>query len=243
MLLEGNVSVKAAILAGNRQVETVYYDMDKKDKDLQFILYRAKERNIACIACKRDKINEMATGRTHGGLVAIAGDRQIQSLSDCLKTKNPFLVLLEGVEDPFNLGYIVRTLYSAGCHGLILPKHDWSRVESTITKSSAGAYEYMPIVMSDDLPGIVDEIQKQGIHTFAAMRKDAISYLDGDYRQPCMLAIGGEMRGLSSAVLKKIEKNIYIPYANDFRNALNAASASAVLSFEVYRQRLTCMQK
>ena len=238
MLLEGNVSVKAAILGNHRKVEKLYYDKHKNDKDLNFILHRAKEKGIPCMPLEREEINAMATGRTHGGLVADASSRVYQELSECMHGKLPFLVLLEGVEDPFNLGYIIRTLYSAGCDGLILPRHDWASAESTIVKSSAGAFEYLNIVMSDDLPQLVKDIKKQGIMTYAAMRKDAITYLEADYRKSCLLAIGGEMRGLSSAVRNEIEQNIYIPYANDFRNALNAASAAAVLSFEVYRQRL-----
>ena len=237
MLLEGNVSVKAAILGNHRKVEKLYYDKHKNDKDLNFILHRAKEKGIPCMPLEREEINAMATGRTHGGLVAQAGPRVYQELSECMHDKAPFLVLLEGVENPFNLGYIIRTLYSAGCDGLILPRHDWASAESTIAKSSAGAFEYMNIVMSDDLPQLVKDIKKQGVKTYAAMRKDAITYLEADYRKPSLIAIGGEMRGLSSAVRNEIEQNIYIPYANDFRNALNAASAAAVLSFEVYRQR------
>lgn len=237
MLLEGNVSVKAAILGNHRKVEKLYYDKHKNDKDLNFILHRAKEKGIPCMPLEREEINSMATGRTHGGLVAQAGPRVYQELSECMHGKAPFLVLLEGVEDPFNLGYIIRTLYSAGCDGLILPRHDWASAESTIVKSSAGAFEYMNIVMSDNLPQLVKDIKKQGIKTYAAMRKDAITYLEADYQKPSLIAIGGEMRGLSSAVRNEIEQNIYIPYANDFRNALNAASAAAVLSFEVYRQR------
>ena len=169
MLLEGNVSVKAAILGNHRKVEKLYYDKHKNDKDLNFILHRAKEKGISCMPLEREEINAMATGRTHGGLVAQAGPRVYQELSGCMHGEKPFLVLLEGVEDPFNLGYI--------------------------------------------------------------------TYLEADYRKPSLIAIGGEMRGLSSAVRNEIEQNIYIPYANDFRNALNAASAAAVLSFEVYRQR------
>ena len=238
MLLEGNVSVKAAILGNHRKVEKLYYDKHKNDKDLNFILHRAKEKGIPCMPIEREEINAMATGRTHGGLVAQASPRVYQELSECMHGETPFLVLLEGVEDPFNLGYIIRTLYSAGCDGLILPRHDWASAESTIVKSSAGAFEYMNIVMSDDLPQLVQDIKKQGIKTYAAMRKYAITYLEADYRKPSLIAIGGEMRGLSSAVRNEIEQNIYIPYANDFRNALNAASAAAVLSFEVYRQRL-----
>ena len=191
MLLEGNVSVKAAILGNHRKVKKLYYDKHKNDKDLNFILHRAKEKGIPCMPLEREEINAMATGRTHGGLVADASSRVYQELSECMHGKTPFLVLLEGVEDPFNLGYIIRTLYSAGCDGLILPRHDWASAESTIVKSSAGAFEYLNIVMSDDLPQLVKDIKKQGIMTYAAMRKDAITYLEADYRKPCLLAIGG----------------------------------------------------
>lgn len=234
--IEGGLSVKAAMLAGRRKVDVIYLDEKRHDKDAHFIEKRAESMGIEVKRCPRSEIDAMAEGRTHGGLVAEAEERIWQNKSDIL-AGTPFLFAVEGVEDPFNLGYIMRTLYSAGCTGLLLRKRDWSRAEGTILKSSAGAFEYLNIVLSDNLPGLVQEIHDGGIVTYAAMRKDAIAYWDADYRIPCLVALGGEMRGLSAGTLAATDRNIYIPYANDFRAALNAAGACAAIAFEGFRQR------
>lgn len=120
MIVEGNVSVKAALMGGRRQVEKIYVDEAKHDKDTSWILHRAEERNVEIIKCRREEIDAMASGRTHGGVLAEVSVRTYQQLADTDAEEKTFAVLLEGIEDPFNLGYIMRTLYSAGCTGLIL---------------------------------------------------------------------------------------------------------------------------
>jgi 23S rRNA (guanosine2251-2'-O)-methyltransferase len=237
MIIEGNVSVKAALMGGKRKVTKIYVDETKHDKDTSWILHRAEERNVEIIRCKREEIDALASGRTHGGLLGEAGARTYQTMDDTMHAEKTFVVLLEGIEDPFNLGYIMRTLYSAGCTGLILRQRNWENSESTIIKSSAGASEYINIVLTEDAQESVHWYKAQGVKCYAAMRKDAITCYEADYKGPVLLAIGGEMRGLSSGVLKETEQNIYIPYANDFHSALNAAGAAAVLGFEVFRQR------
>ena len=239
MRLEGRISVKAAMLAGNRTVSRIYVRDDLNDRDTSFILHRAEERGIPIERMSETQINDMAQGKTHGGILADAGERTFQELSACLDHECPFAVMLEGVEDPFNLGYVIRSLYSAGCTGLILRNRDWSWSENTIVRSSAGAYEYMNVILSDDMAETVRTLKQHGLYAYAAMRRDAISYFEAQFDRPILLCIGGEMRGLSSAVLKECDRNIYIPYANDFRAALNAAGASAALGFEVMRQRST----
>lgn len=239
MRLEGRISVKAAMLAGNRTVRQIYVRDDLNDRDTSFILHRAEERGILIERLSETQINDMAQGKTHGGILADAGERTFQELSACLENDCPFVVMLEGVEDPFNLGYVIRSLYSAGCTGLILRNRDWSWSENTIVRSSAGAYEYMNVILSDDMAETVRTLKQHGLYAYAAMRRDAISYFEAQFDRPILLCIGGEMRGLSSAVLKECDQNIYIPYANDFRAALNAAGASAALGFEVMRQRST----
>ena len=243
MIIEGNVSVKAAILGNKRTVQAVYADEKKKDKDTSFILHRAEERNIPVKYCSREEIEEMSHGKTHGGLIAEAGLRSFQKEEDCFDSERVFVAVVEGVEDPFNLGYIIRTLYSAGCTGLIIRKREWGEAESVILKSSAGAFEYINLVMSEDIPASVRFFKEKGVRCFAAMRRDAISCYEADFRYPLLLAIGGEMRGLSAKTLQEMDQNIYIPYANDFRNALNAAGAAAVLGFEVFRQNESVFRK
>lgn len=234
--IEGGLSVKAALLGAKRKTDVIYLDESRHDKDARFIQYRAKDLGVPVQRVPREKIDEMASGRTHGGVIAEVEERSWQRLADAL-TDRPLLFLVEGVEDPYNLGYIMRTVYSAGCTGLCLRQRDWTKVEGTILKASAGAFEYLNVILSDDLPALVHQVKEHGVKTYAAMRKDAIAYWDADYTGPCLIAIGGEMRGLSSKVMAEMEQNIYIPYANDFRAALNAAGACAAVAFESFRQR------
>lgn len=234
--VEGGLSVKAAMLGNKRTVEKIFLDETRHDKDAHFIERKAEELSIPMQKMSRHEIDEMANGRTHGGVLAHVGERMYQTKEETIQG-TPLLALVEGVEDPFNLGYIMRSLYSAGCTGLVLRNRDWSNAESTILKSSAGAFEYLNVVLSDDLSKDVKWYKQQGIKACAAMRKDAVPYWNNCYTEPCLIAIGGEMRGLSSGVLKEMDQNIYIPYANDFRAALNAAGACAAIFFEAFRQR------
>ena len=241
MIIEGNLSVKAALLGKQREVLRLYIDEEKHSRDLSYIKHRADEKNVPITYLSRPEIDAMASGHTHGGLLAEVTPARWQELSD-IHAENPFYVLVEGIEDPFNLAYIMRTLYSAGCCGLLLRKRSWETAESTIIKASAGASEYLNVVMWEDPVAAIRRLKEQGVVCCAAMRKDADIYYEADFTVPLLLAIGGEMRGLSSAVLKEIDRNIYIPYANDFRNALNAAAATAVLAFEVERQRASALR-
>ena len=110
MILEGNVSVKAAVLGGMREVYEIIVDQNKHDKDTAFILRQAEQRNIKITRADRETIDSMASGRTHGGLIAAAGARKYQSTEEVIDLKDPFFALVEGVEDPFNLGYVIRSL-------------------------------------------------------------------------------------------------------------------------------------
>ena len=148
MILEGALSVKAALQSGRRTVNQLLIDEKKKDRDTAYILRLAKEKNIPVKRMKREELNEMAVGKTHGGVLAETQARQYQELSVCLETEKPFVVFLEGIEDPFNLGYIARTLAAVGCSGLVMPERDLSTSESVILKSSAGASERINWIMS-----------------------------------------------------------------------------------------------
>lgn len=234
---EGAVSVKAVLLAKRREVKEIWVDAKKKDRNTAFILRQAALNKVPVFKKNREEIDIVAQGKTHGGLIAFALARENQKVKDCLKKEVPFLALLEGIEDPFNLGYALRTLYAAGCDGVLMPPRDWTKVESTIVKSSAGASEFINCCFPENMQEAIQQCKQAGCQLFCAMRKDAINYVEADFKQPLLLAIGGEMRGLSKTVLEESDQNIFIPYANDFRNALNASSAVACISFELVRQR------
>lgn len=237
LILEGNISVKAAILANVREVFEVIVDENKNDKDTRFILAKAYEKNIPVKKISRDEIDKIADGKTHGGLIAVVGERQYQTLDHCLNHQQPFLAIIEGIEDPFNFGYICRTLYAAGCHGILVSTRNWSSAAKTVTKSSAGASEYLNIVQVEDFNETLNILHDKGITLYCAMREDAISCYEADYKQGICLAFGGEMRGLSKTILSHSDQNVFIPYQNDFKNALNGAAAVAVIAFECLRQR------
>lgn len=237
-ILEGNISVKAAILAGKRKVVKLYIDKKKKDKDTTYIVHRAKDRHIPVIYTTREEIDEIACGKTHGGVIAICGPRSYDSLDNVLKKKDVFLALAEGVEDPFNFGSILRTLYAAGCDGVIVGKRNWSSAAGVVGKSSAGASEYINLIEVEDMEACMKTLQKQQVHIICALRSDdSLSLYDYQFPQRFLIAIGGEMRGLSKPVITHSDQNLYIPYRSDFRNALGAAASAAIFGFEIVRQK------
>ncbi len=237
MILEGALSVKAALQSGRRTINQLLIDEKKKDRDTAYILRLAKEKNIPVKRMKREELNEMALGKTHGGVLAETQTRQYQDLSICLETEKPFVVFLEGIEDPFNLGYIARTLAAVGCSGLVMPERDLSTSESVILKSSAGASERINWIMSKNPVEDLRKLKKAGLKCLCAYRDNAVEMYDADFTEPVVLCIGGEMRGLSRDVLNESDLNLVIPYSTDFRNALNASSAAAAICFEAQRQR------
>ncbi len=236
-ILEGSISVKAAILGGNRSVYELIVDHKKKDKDTSFIKHQAAARNIPVTLTNRETIDALCEGSTHGGIAAWVGERQYQPLEQLIESKTPFLVLLEGIEDPYNFAYALRSLCASGCNGIIVGERNWTTAASTIAKASAGASEYIPIHVSKDVAHTIQQLKEQKIKLLCCMREDAVAYYEQDLTQGICIAIGGELRGLSKSVLELSDQNIYIPYGSTFRNALTASSATAVVAFETARQR------
>lgn len=236
MIIEGNISVKAAILADHRIVDEIWID-DKKQqhKDVRFIIQQAHQKQIPIILKNRQQIDQVSQGKTHGGVIAFVQPRLYQSIQELQNAK--FLVVLEGIVDPFNLGYIFRSLYAAGCDGVLMGEYDYHDQEVQITKASAGAFEYMPIVQSQHLRKDIQWLKKQGFTVYGAYRNQAVAYHQIQYPDQVILCIGGEMRGISKDVLLEVDQNIDIPYGRAYRNALNASSAASILAFEILRQK------
>ncbi len=238
IVMEGALSVKAVMQARRRLVERLIIDEKKKDRDTAFILRLARQQGIAVERTDRQRIHSLASGHTHGGIVALVQPRQYQNVQDCLDQPLPFVAVLEGIEDPYNLGYAFRSLYAAGCSGVLTAVRDWSAAESTLVKSSAGASEWLPWCQCENLAESVGALRRQGCVLYCAQRSpQAIDYFDAQFTQPFILAIGGERRGLGREILAQSDQNVVIPYGRSFRAALNGCSAVAALSFEVVRQR------
>jgi len=239
IILEGALSIKAALKYKRRKIDTVYLDQAKKPtRDLDYIEGLCGREKVPFKRITADEIQHLAIGKTHGGLIALAENRTLSKIEDVLRPKKGFILLLEGIEDPFNLGQIFRTAAIAGVDAILMGTRDLDTAQSTLMKSSAGLFDAIDLVMSEDLPQTIQALKQHGYQFAVTFRNEtSIDYLDYDFTQNILLGIGGEMRGLSGAVMDEMDAAVMISYPTDLKVALNAVSASAVLCFEVARQR------
>jgi len=239
IILEGALSIKAAIKYKRRSIDVVYLDASKKPtKDLEYIENLCHREQILFKRVSADEIRILATGKTHGGLIALADQRKTASLESVMHKEHGFILVLEGIEDPFNLGQIFRTAAIAGADAILMGSRDLDNAQATLMKSSAGLFDAIELVMADDLPLAIQTLKTNGYRFAVTYRNErSIDYLDYDFTRKVLLGIGGEMRGLSSAVMAQMDDAVMITYPTDLKVALNAVSACAVLCFEVVRQR------
>jgi 23S rRNA (guanosine2251-2'-O)-methyltransferase len=250
VIFEGMTSVSAifhAISAGisDRQVLKIYFDrerLQKKAKEYHFLESQAKKFSFDLILTDRDTLDRITTGNTHGGIVAVCTKRALPFLHDAAQLptlpfgKNDgFFVYLEGIEDPYNFGYTLRSLYAAGVDGVILSPRNWMEVAGIVARSSAGASEQLPIAIAEPAEAIA-YMKGLGYTVVCAGIRDSVSMYDANLQFPILLVIGGEKRGISAALLAQSDCTVRIDYGRNFRGSLSAASAATVLAFEVLRQ-------
>ena len=140
-VIEGAISVKAVLECGTREMNAVYISNAKQSRDTGYILALAREKEISAEIVPPEFFSVRNLGKSHGGIIAEVGSRIYEQPDTLLDEKNPFIVLLEGIEDPFNFGCAVRSLYAAGATGLVLPERNWMSAAGTVIKASAGASE------------------------------------------------------------------------------------------------------
>lgn len=238
MIIEGAIAVKASLEGRKRKVNKVIIDKTKKDKNTNYIKYLARENQVEILLMDRKEIDNLANKKTHGGILADVEKRFMIDLRDLALEKNTFMAVLEGIEDPYNYASSVRSLYASGCNCIIVGSRNWSSAMNIIIKGSAGASEFLDIVEVPSIKEALDYLKLNDFAIYAAIRgKNSLAYTQADFNKKLVLAIGGEMRGLSKSVKESYTQAIYIPYANNFRNSLGAAASSAVLGFEIMRQR------
>ena len=233
-IIEGNISCKAVLEEQKRRCEILYVDKKKRTKDFAYIISLAKRQGVKVQTCTREVIDEIATGKTHGGMILKADKREDSFLQEKIEG---FLCYVNGVEDPYNLGSLIRSLYASGCNALILPYRDWSMSENIILRASAGAYERLPIYFIHSDEELVEYVHKYEIPLYCAYRNQAKAHYEIKYPNTCCVAIGGALRGLSAKIVQSSNQNIVIEYGRDFKNALDTPSATAVIAFEIMRQK------
>lgn len=241
-IMEGMSSISAVIKAmenntSDRKILTVYVDIDKKKskfREISFLKRKAEVLGFGIEFVTDVEINEFTVGNSHGGIIAFCTPRSIPQLTEDHIKKNGVYYLLEGVEDPYNFGYAVRSIYAAGGDGIILTPRNWMGVAGVVARSSAGSSEMIDMYVSE-AEIAVDIFKDAGYTVICAGIRDSESIFDTSLKKPLFVVMGGEKRGISRTVLDKADKIVRIDYGNDFKGSLSTAAATAVFAFEILR--------
>lgn len=238
-VLEGQISIEAALKAGSRDVHTIYIRRDLREPDVLRLARMAAAAGVPTERVTDEVIASHVGGKTHGGVIALVGDRRFVGLDALMEGKDhPFVVMLDGVEDPFNFGQAVRAFYAAGADGLVVRPRNWMSAAGVVARSSAGASELIPTAVAETAQDAADFYRTRGL-TVAVTDKDrAVSIYEADLTGSLFLVIGGEKRGVTRSFADAADLRLKIPYGRDFRQSLGTTPAAGALAFEVMRQRL-----
>lgn len=241
-LLEGMTSVSALLNTpdevNDRRILRILIDRTKRRTKAAEIGYlTAKSHELGFPVCFTDpeEIDRMTAGTTHGGIVAVCTDRTIPPLTADRIQPNGFYVYLEGMEDPYNFGNALRSLYAAGVNGVVLPPRHWMSAAGVVAKSSAGTSEKLPLFVAD-AEALVREFHAAGYQIVCAGIRNSVSVFEEPFRYPLLLVVGGEKRGISRQILDHSDAVVRIDYGREFRGSLSSSAACAVLAFEIFRQ-------
>ncbi len=237
--LEGKIAVAAALRSPYRTVHQVLVRADRQDRTARWLQQRAREANVPVTQVSATEIDAIAQGRSHGGIVAEAGTRRYVDLKELLWPENrpAFVVMLDGIEDPFNFGHAVRALYAMGAHGLVLRPRNWMSAAATVARASAGASELIPTAIAASVEEAARFYRGQGLMVACGQRENAAPMDEADLTAPLFLLIGGEKRGITRSFVKQANLRLQIPYDREFAPSLGTTAAAAVLAYEVMRQR------
>jgi len=238
-ILEGFISVRAALKAGSRPIQAIYLRHDRRDRGIAWLERAAAAAGIPVRRAAADEIDALAGGGTHGGVVALAGPRRFVALDDLgADSPAPFVAMIDGVEDPFNFGQAVRALYAAGADGLVVRPRNWMSAAGIVGRASAGAVERLPMAVAGEAEEAARFFRARGLLiATTAHAPRAVALYDADLTGPLFLLIGGEKRGITRSFLERADLILQIPYGRRFAGSLGTTAAAAVLAFEIMRQR------
>ena len=227
-------------LKGSRSVNKLMIANGSTEGSIKEIIAVAKEKGVNIQYCDRSKLDSIARGIRHQGVLSQVAPVQYAELEDILqvaKDRNepPFIVLLDELEDPHNLGAILRTADAAGVHGVLIPKHRSCPLSATVAKTSAGAVEHVPVARVGNLVQTIKKLKQEGLWV-AAADMDGKDYYDTDLTGPLLLIIGSEGQGVGRLVKEQCDFVVRIPMVGKI-NSLNASVAGSILMYEAMKQR------
>jgi 23S rRNA (guanosine2251-2'-O)-methyltransferase len=240
-IIEGRNAVLEAFRSG-KTVDRLFVLDGCKDGPVQTILREAKKHKDTVISfVKKERLDQISETGKHQGVIAYAASYEYAEVDDILqnardKNEDPFVIILDNIEDPHNLGAIIRTANLAGAHGVIIPKHRAVGLTATVAKASAGAINYTPVAKVTNIAQIIEELKDKGLWFVCADMGGTTMY-QLNLKGPIGLVIGNEGSGVSRLVREKCDMIASIPMKGDI-DSLNASVAAGVLAFEIVRQRM-----
>lgn len=240
-LIIGRNAVSEALKSG-RAINTLFVLRGEKNGSIGRIIAQCKERKIVIKEVDKKKLDYMCPGGNHQGVAAMAAAHEYADVEDILNRakslgEDPFVIVCDEIEDPHNLGAIIRTAEAAGAHGIIIPKRHGVSLTWAVGKASAGAIEYMPVARVTNLASTLEELKQKGLWVYSA-DMDGKLYSQTSFSGPVALVIGSEGRGVSRLIKEKSDFIVSLPMKGKV-NSLNASVAAGILMYEVARQRLT----
>ncbi len=232
-------AVTEALKARGRAFEWVGMAKERHDLRLQRLIEDCRKMGVPVRFLQRTELDRMAGTAAHQGVVAVTSAKQYSDLDDVLAAKRgryALVVVLDGVEDPHNLGAILRTADAAGANGVIIPERRAVGVTGTVAKSSAGASEHLPVAKVTNISRTVEELKERNVWTVGLDERGTQSYDSLDYNMDCALVLGAEGKGLHDLVKKKCDFLVSIPVLGKVPS-LNVSVAAGVVLFEIVRQR------
>ncbi len=239
LVISGRNAVVEAFRSG-KTIDKLFVLDGCKDGPVQTIIREARKQNTIIQFISKERLSQLAQTGNHQGVVAYASAYEyatVESMLEAARAKGeaPFLILLDGIEDPHNLGAIIRTANQAGAHGVIIPKRRAVGLTATVAKTSAGALNYTPVAKVTNLGATIDELKEQGMW-FACADMDGEIMYRSNLTGPMGLVIGNEGEGVSRLVKEKCDITVSIPMVGQI-DSLNASVAAGILAYEIVRQR------
>jgi 23S rRNA (guanosine2251-2'-O)-methyltransferase len=228
-------------LRGGTIIEKVVILGGVRGSAIERIKLLAKRNKIPCVEVGKSKFRELVSDTTTQGVVAIVGTKRYVEVTDILaiaegRSEAPFVLLLDEIEDPHNLGALIRTAECAGVHGIVIPKHHAASVNQTVSKTSAGASEHLPVAKVTNIANTLDELKEKGIWIVGTDSSAEKLYTEIDYSIPIAFVIGNEGKGIRQLVKEKCDFMVKIPLFGKVES-LNASVAGAIIMYEIVKKR------
>lgn len=238
--IEGRNPVIEAIKSG-RSIDKIFVQSGEKNGSIRKVIALAKENKIVIVETERSKLDKMSETGSHQGVIAFAAAREYSTISDILtyaraKGEAPFVIICDDLNDPHNLGSIIRTANVMGAHGVIIPKRNSVGLSPVVDKTSAGALEFTRVCRVANLPSAIEKLQAENLWIVAADMDGDRSIYTHDFSGGIGIVVGSEGKGVSRLVKEKCDFVVNIPMRGEI-NSLNASVAAALMMYEVARTR------